>query len=412
MQRILLLFFIFTFIISGQFKRNKTIFEQPSDIYFEFLNIDSDSSNLVLLFKTTYDRLIFAKNDILFQSGLTLNIEFRDSSEFILRKSKKFILNILDFALTNSRNNFLEGIFQLKIPEGKYNTFISVEFENSSKVLNLPEKIIEVKSNKYLSQPIITYSTSPNIKEHQVINFGGDVLFSEKALDLFVPVIKQNPDSSLNVKLIQNNKISAVFSIIEKPKIYAIVSRPNGIFLIPNSNGLKYFRISNFNPKLNEGPLRIEVESFNSKINYEKNVKWFSKPLSLSDPEYAIEQIKLIDSEKLVDSLLEMHDDDYLLTLNNYWRKFDTDTSTQFNDSMKEFYLRVDYADNNFSMFDKKKGSKTDRGKVYIKFGAPEDIKRIYNKLDSVEEIWIYKNLNMKFKFVDSSGLGNYLLVR
>ncbi|MBN2070858.1 MAG: GWxTD domain-containing protein [Candidatus Krumholzibacteriota bacterium] len=58
--------------------------------------------------------------------------------------------------------------------------------------------------------------------------------------------------------------------------------------------------------------------------------------------------------------------------LNEFWKKLDPTPHTAVNENYEIFTDRVRYADSHFS--DHRKGSLTDRGQIYVRFGPPEDI--------------------------------------
>ena len=95
-----------------------------------------------------------------------------------------------------------------------------------------------------------------------------------------------------------------------------------------------------------------------------------------------------------------------------YWKKQDPTPETAYNERMDEFYRRADYAYFNFArnarLLD---GALTDRGKIYILYGAPTNIERSFLLGEQPVEIWSYSN-NVKriVKFTDPSGHGDYKL--
>ena len=410
MPRILILL-IFLFSINfAQQKRSWNTNKAPSDFFFEFINVNEDSSNLLLLFKTTYDQLYFAKAGNEFQSGLILNVEIRDSLDFVLRKSKKVELAITDFNLTNSKIHFVEFYLKFLLPKGSYKSFLNVELLNSNRSENFFGQDIIIKDDEAIYQPICVFQQSDNTEKYSLANFGGIIPFTEKPLELFFPYNLDSLYSPIEISIIQNDKV-IFHSLINTVKQLELKESDGKIFLSPSIKGKRYLQISNFNPKLHEGTIRIELSSSKSKIFFDKEVKWISKPSSLNNLEKAIELLKHIEKPEVVENLLALDEEIYLKEFYKYWLKFDSDTSNVFNDAMNEFYQRIDYADKHFSVFNKKEGSSTDRGKIFIKYGLPDEIKRYYSKLDSVKEVWFYKNLNLKFSFVDNSGTGNYLLM-
>jgi hypothetical protein len=83
-------------------------------------------------------------------------------------------------------------------------------------------------------------------------------------------------------------------------------------------------------------------------------------------------------------------------------------------DSPREEYLkRVAYSNNNFQVMGRE-GYKTDRGRVYIVYGPPDDIERHPNDSNARPyEIWTYNNIQggVIFVFVLRQIGGEYELV-
>lgn len=99
--------------------------------------------------------------------------------------------------------------------------------------------------------------------------------------------------------------------------------------------------------------------------------------------------------------------------LYEFWKRRDTDPATVINEFKLEYMNRVDYTNSNFTgAF--RKGWKTDRGRVYISYGTPDDIERYHSSEDAEPyEIWNYNSLQsgVIFIFIDRSGQGDYRLV-
>ena len=79
---------------------------------------------------------------------------------------------------------------------------------------------------------------------------------------------------------------------------------------------------------------------------------------------------------------------------------------------MDEYYRRVDYALRNFASIENKIGTNTDRGKIFIKFGEPDNIQRGSDDYGRVIEKWIYKDKNRSFVFIDKKGTGDFALLK
>lgn len=99
--------------------------------------------------------------------------------------------------------------------------------------------------------------------------------------------------------------------------------------------------------------------------------------------------------------------------LYDFWKKRDLNPTTPENEFKIEYMRRVEFANDNFSgSF--KKGFSTDRGRVYIVYGPPDDIERYPSSYDAEPyEIWNYNSLQngVIFIFIDRTGQGDYRLV-
>ncbi len=99
--------------------------------------------------------------------------------------------------------------------------------------------------------------------------------------------------------------------------------------------------------------------------------------------------------------------------LTKFWRDRDTDLSTPNNELYEEYKTRINTA-NELYRTPYRKGWKSDRGRVYILYGAPDYVERRSNEADmKPHEIWRYDNIEggVDFVFVDRGGFSDYELV-
>ncbi|MCX8015097.1 MAG: GWxTD domain-containing protein, partial [candidate division WOR-3 bacterium] len=79
--------------------------------------------------------------------------------------------------------------------------------------------------------------------------------------------------------------------------------------------------------------------------------------------------------------------------------------------NLSEFINRMNYVNKKYQI-GRIAGKDTDRGRIYIKYGPPDEIV-IHTMLEQVasHEHWYYYNQNYHFIFVDIAGNNNYKLV-
>lgn len=99
--------------------------------------------------------------------------------------------------------------------------------------------------------------------------------------------------------------------------------------------------------------------------------------------------------------------------LYEFWKRKDLDQGSKNNDARSQYLERVTYSNDHFRA-GMREGWKTDRGRVYILYGNPDEIDRHPNETNSKPyEIWYYNSLEggVSFDFVDRTGFGDYSLV-
>ncbi len=99
--------------------------------------------------------------------------------------------------------------------------------------------------------------------------------------------------------------------------------------------------------------------------------------------------------------------------LYNFWKKRDPDPATNQNEYFNQYLKRIQESNKKYGTITRP-GWKTDRGRVYIKYGEPSEIERFPNQTDSKPyEIWHYNELEggVIFVFADLTGFSDYQLV-
>lgn len=104
---------------------------------------------------------------------------------------------------------------------------------------------------------------------------------------------------------------------------------------------------------------------------------------------------------------------DQMAFLKVFWKELDPTPATDENERLIQHIHRMRFAENNYAAGRGKRGSDTDKGRIYIKFGEPSDIQ--YNLAASNEkpfEVWTYEDQRgVRFIFVDRRGAGVFELV-
>lgn len=418
MKKILLLCLILLGAVTSA-QPSRPGLNQMRGIFFDTIVIPSgNNSDCYITYQTTCNRLVFVKAKDVFTTHFSLNIEAVDSiTGKVYREITENEYSVNDFEETNSESKYVQGVLKLSLPAGSYKVVpVIYDFNtNSEHVLSQFDLKVSPKDEKWALSPIVlkeALAASKSQQKHVLAGFDGNVPFSHEDYDMVIPVTDTNI-SSVYVELKNND--SLIFKDSLKSSFVAGLSfsrdREN-ITAEYNSRGTltRNFVLPKFNEKLQEGMLTISLLSGKKeKALFRRSVTWYNKPRSLNNLEYAVKVLKNIDADETQKKNIAQSKMDYT-QLVNYWKRFDPTPETAYNELMAEFYKRVDYAAASFSLISNPDGAETDRGKIYIKFGKPKSVERIYTGSKDVREVWVYDEPERQFVFVDKSGLGNFIL--
>lgn len=99
--------------------------------------------------------------------------------------------------------------------------------------------------------------------------------------------------------------------------------------------------------------------------------------------------------------------------LSEFWNRRDVDKNTPQNEYRQEYLMLVQYANQKFSTI-RTEGWKTDRGRILLTYGRPDEIDRHPMQTDTKPfEIWNYFSLEggVIFVFADLTNFGDYQLI-
>ena len=97
----------------------------------------------------------------------------------------------------------------------------------------------------------------------------------------------------------------------------------------------------------------------------------------------------------------------------SFWKTKDPQPATDINEYRAEYFERLEYANEQFGRI-RRDGWRTDRGRVFMIYGPPDDRDRFPSSAGNYPyEIWNYNSYEggVVFVFVDERGLNDYMLV-
>jgi GWxTD domain-containing protein len=126
--------------------------------------------------------------------------------------------------------------------------------------------------------------------------------------------------------------------------------------------------------------------------------------------EDTLEILSLIASEEELASLETATPEMRVEEWHKFWKRRDPNPATEANEGLEELLKRIREATRRFSKYGR--AWRTDRGRVYIRYGEPDKIERSTDGLNRGEyEVWTYLRDNRRFVFYAQFGGGQFRLV-
>lgn len=158
--------------------------------------------------------------------------------------------------------------------------------------------------------------------------------------------------------------------------------------------------------------LKLEVRTDQGKVKSKRDLVIHIEGLSfyITDLDEAIEMLAHIADGKEVKRMKKAKGHDRLEAFLKYWEKMDPTPGTPVNEVMDEYYRRTSWANRHYGKH--RKGWITDRGRIYILFGPPDEVtRRPFEMSEHPIEVWFYNRYNRDFVFIDENGYGEYRLL-
>lgn len=143
-------------------------------------------------------------------------------------------------------------------------------------------------------------------------------------------------------------------------------------------------------------------------------ILWSAQAMLKHDYDVIVHQIALIASKEEVEQLEDKVTlEDRINAFNAFWESKDPTPGTVENETKNEFYRRVAIANENFS-FTYDNGWSTDRGRIYIMYGEPDqvdDYPIVPDRRPYQEWHYYHGSTYRKFIFEDTNEDGDYRLI-
>jgi GWxTD domain-containing protein len=430
-------FILLFFLIAG------SIYPQ-NNLQFEFdysrFKYDSTSVYLELYYSVGVKSLTKLKKNETSYVEAILHIKMIESVANEVIVDKKYRIN--SPYQENSTENSLLGVVGLGIPFGTYALNIEVvDVGDSLNMSSFSEKVTLNSlgtdkasiSDIQLASRIITrsqntkslfYKNTMEVFPHPIGVFGQNIpmlffyaeLYNLKADTTSSDfILNEQVVNSYGVKVYEKTKkVNRVNDSIVEVGAVNITKFPSGSYsLILNlfaENSLSGIASSKkfylFNPGV-EDTFQIAVGDYNvlssefGIYSLEECDAHFARcePIALPDEIDQYENLEGVESKR-----------EFLF---NFWKIRDNIPETPKNEAKEEYMKRISLVDVRYKTFSRQ-GYKTDRGRVYLQYGEPDEIELHPNDYDKKpHEIWYYHSIEggVLFVFGDITGYADYELL-
>ena len=373
--------------------------------YFKFnvFRIYQDTSaHIIGVSEILYDDLTFElfRDEYHAEYEITIFIQDEDGEKTLGYITRNYKVTLKDFKKTNSRKIKDRHSIQFPLNPGEYK-FVAIitDINNGKRVKrNLETEIDDIFDTGILISDILFYQVNPKSGERLILL---DNNFNREETEIWVHVSiatisDEDPiDISIQYYESQDNKTILSDTTIAPMKMVNL-----------------WHKVDLRNKKESQNSLLISASQGGKEYENSRAITffWTRSPQTDTDIKNALKQMIYVAPEDSIDKYLELGREDQIGYFIRFWKMMDPSPKSEHNELKDEYFHRINQA-NQFYTFFKNPGCFTDRGRILIKFGPPDEIDRHpFDDYSRPYIIWIYHNLKKTFLFVDTAGIGEYRL--
>ncbi len=425
--------------------RDRIVVERMKKIFSELLIVPTeskDSVKIINFIKIPYKALTFKTNtnpatmDEKYFSEIYIEINFKNQENIIKGRT---VLHKKLFSQDNSDESMinlqLNSYLEVTLPIGNYRPQIEVTDENKNPIFTerlnpIALQSIYTKANVY--DPIFTFK---NTNRYIPFSLDSSISFNSSDANILLLVTGKNSNSTFNYKIKKMPDLEPRFSFGNEniefgSKLNTLLNKVLDIdkdididkSMLNSALSLKNFNSSEVNFSIIEIPidnknlvpgryqLLVTHSELNDTFKFNFSIVWENQPTVLNSPDFATEIMYYILSDLEYEKLKELDTEDKYNAIYEYWKKKDPTPNTNYNESMAEYFRRVDVSNVLFKNATEAIGAKSERGKIYILYGKPDKIET-QPQSENTLELWKYSKVKKEFVF-EATPSGIYKLIK
>ncbi len=353
------------------------------------------------------DMLQFVRQDQEFIASVELNLSISSAGQGQIDRQVQYLdKKVSSFKTTNSRRDFLVGVFSTDLSPGRY-TVAVVLIDQESRRRETIERKVDLSPPEpgwrvSVSDLMLARSSEADTERRLPLRptVSGSVPDESATLYGYFDLLRRDPMEVCRLSLSvydEDGEECYMDSLI------IVGGAPLSAYFMP-------IRCSKLTFGRNEVVLRAESDGDTAESRTFFSVNFHGLPDGVRDIDQAILQMRYVATEEEIRRLIDTFPSQKERRFIDFWNENFQAPGEIVNGKMIEYYNRVSYANEHFQ--GSRDGWETDRGRILLIYGRPTEIDR--HGIDEYEtpyEIWYYSHLGKRFVFRDEYGFGEYRLV-
>lgn len=378
---------------------------------FGFPSTVEKKSNFQVYLEIPYNELAFMKQEDTYKAAYQIDLMLLSDQEPVLDRSWKRNLTLFTYDETQSKSSFALWNYSDDLKPGNYEMDITVTDQNSMASIHGKQMVTMKDFNK----------RGVNVSD---IAFLTDLTEEADGKRTMIPSMRNNINPE-DKKFLAYIEIAGEKKNINLDMVYKIIdditgtNQPlkQGKVQILKKGTIEYFSLNMLDLNLDIGRYNLILEvsdgTYTTEVSKPFSVQWSWIPPSIKNYPLAIKQMMYITTEKEQKYLENLQGSEQVKAFKAFWDSVNTNPLSEESGPMFEYYDRISYSLQHFSTFSKwQDGWKSDRGRVYVMMGTPDEVVHNPNSMDSKPyDVWYYYAPRRRmFVFIDQSGFGDYRL--
>lgn len=396
---------------------------QRLDIHADYAYFRAEEEGFLTLevyYKVYNDYLTFVRNGELFTADYEVLILIYDEKDVQVESyNRRRDVSVTSYDQTLKGSDFRTSQAAFKLRPGKYKIYCRIEDKHSTKFADkilkgeLPEynyRHARLSGVEFVHRVDSAQAESPFNKGNWSIIPAVVRLYegTTEAPLLYYHEIYQGRDERAEVMIetrVLNEKFHTVYwDTLTATFAEGIIRQLRQINLTDIPAGEYFLEV------ILRGRRNAEVAT----SRHQFFVNWSPEAMVINDHEKAVKQLELVADDEGIDKIKKAAtSDERVAAWRAFWKERDPTPNTEVNEARDAFYQRVSFANKYFTVLDRE-GWRTDRGRIFIQYGEPDQTDDRPFELESYAyQVWYYYHLPIqrRFTFVDEWGDGDYRLV-